>query len=104
MNAGAPWVFILLSLAVGTCLFCSLGTLVARGAYEKLHYVAPCGTVAATAVALAVIVQEGFGPACIKSLLVLALLTFSGPVLTQATARAVRRRSSRRNESESGEE
>jgi multicomponent Na+:H+ antiporter subunit G len=58
-------------------------------AYDKLHYLGPAAIVGPLFVAAAVVINEGFSQAGIKSLLTAFLLMLSSPVLTHATARAL---------------
>ena len=50
---------VLLGLAVAIALGASLGVLLMRDAYQKLHFVTPAALVAPVLVALAVLVQTG---------------------------------------------
>ena len=50
---------VLLGLAVVTVLTASVGVLVMRDAYAKLHYVTPAALIAPVLVALAIFVQAG---------------------------------------------
>lgn len=80
----------LLAFAVLITLLSSLGVLVMRDPYQRIHYMAPAASVAAMAIAAAVLLAEGFNQAGIKSLLVLVVLFLMNAVLSHATARAGR--------------
>jgi monovalent cation/proton antiporter MnhG/PhaG subunit len=81
---------VLLAIAVAAVLLSAAGVLLSRNVYQRLHYLAPAGTVGAAAVAAAIIVQEGLDQAGIKAVVTAALLFVINPILTHATARAAR--------------
>lgn len=78
----------LLAIGVLTCLGSSLGVLVMRNAYDRLHFTGPANTVGVTAIALAVLVEQGASAGGLKVVLVLAIVLFTNPLLVHATARA----------------
>ena len=80
----------LLGLAAVIVLTSSVGVLVMRGAYDKLHFVTPGALVAPVLVALAVLVRAGFSAATAETLLALLFLVIAGPFLAHATIRAAR--------------
>jgi multisubunit Na+/H+ antiporter MnhG subunit len=81
---------VLLALAVLVVLVSSVGVLVMRGAYDKIHFLTPVSLVAPFLVAVAIGVQMGFRENTSGSWLMLAFLVLSGPFLTHATLRAAR--------------
>jgi multisubunit Na+/H+ antiporter MnhG subunit len=81
---------ILLGLAVVIVLGASVGVLVMRDAYQKLHYVAPAAMVAPFLVALAILVQVGAYENTGETFLACALMVIAGPFLSHATMRAIR--------------
>jgi multisubunit Na+/H+ antiporter MnhG subunit len=83
-------VYLLLGLAVLIVLASSVGILVMRDAYQKLHYLSPLAVVAPVVVGLAVLVQSGFTENSAQTWLALVFLLAGGPVLTHATIRAAR--------------
>ncbi len=87
---GTIAVEVLLAIAVVTALLCCLGLLVMPDFYERLHYMASVTTVSAFAVLIAVVIQEGWGQATIKTILVCLVLLLINAILTHATARAAR--------------
>jgi monovalent cation/proton antiporter MnhG/PhaG subunit len=89
MSATSVAVAVLLACGVVVELGCCLGVLVMEDAYDKLHYLGPAAIIGPLFVAVAVIVQENFGPAGVKSLLTAGLLIVASPVLSHATARAL---------------
>jgi multisubunit Na+/H+ antiporter MnhG subunit len=83
---------ILLALAVVVVAASSLGALLMRDVFQKLHYVTLAALVAPTLVALAVTVEVGWGAGTTDSWLALLFVAATGPVLAHATARAARTR------------
>ena len=90
MTPQAVVVDILLALAVVVVLASSLGVLVMRDVYQKLHFVTPVGLIAPVLVALAVLVQEGFSENTVETWLAVLFLVVASPFLTHATIRAAR--------------
>jgi multicomponent Na+:H+ antiporter subunit G len=81
---------ILLGLAVLIVLASSIGVLLMRDAYSKLHFVTPAGLVAPALVALAVLVQHGVYEMTGEAFLALFFMILAGPFLSHATIRAIR--------------
>ncbi len=81
---------ILLGLAVLIVLASSVGVLVMRDAYQKLHFVTPAALVAPALVALAVMVQHGVYEMTGEAFLALFFMILAGPFLSHATIRAIR--------------
>lgn len=87
MNAA---ITVLLCLAGAAVLLTSVGVLISRNVYQRLHYLAPAGTIGVVAVAAAILVREGLSQAGIKAVIAGAILFVMNPILTHATARAAR--------------
>lgn len=81
---------VLLGLAVAVVLGASLGVLLMRDAYQKLHFVTPAALVAPVLVALAVLVQAGLVENSGETCLALVVMVIAGPYLSHATMRAIR--------------
>jgi multicomponent Na+:H+ antiporter subunit G len=81
---------VFLGLAVAIALLSSVGVLVMRGVYDKLHFVTPAALVAPILVMLAVLVHAGFSATSAETLLALLFMVIAGPFLTHATVRAAR--------------
>ncbi len=81
---------VLLGLAVIIVAGASLGVLLMRDAYQKLHFVTPAALVAPILVALAVLVQMGVYENTGETCLALFFMAIAGPYLSHATARAIR--------------
>jgi multisubunit Na+/H+ antiporter MnhG subunit len=80
----------LLGLGVASIVLSALGILVMRTALDRLHFTAPAATIAPICFALAVMVEEPLSSAAVKAVLVALLIVGTTPVLSHATARAVR--------------
>ena len=81
---------VLLGLAVLIVASASVGVLVMRDAYQKLHFVTPAALVAPALVALAILVQVGVYENTGETLLALLFMIIAGPFLSHATIRAIR--------------
>ena len=79
----------LLVVGVAVEIFCSVGVLVMRSAYARLHYAAPAG-LGALLLAIAILLREGFSLIGDKALLIAVFVILSAPVLSHVTARAAR--------------
>ncbi len=80
----------LLGLAVLVTAASSIGVLVMRDAFQKLHYVTPVSVVAPVLVALAVLVRSGASNRSAVAWLTVLLLVLVSPFLSHATMRAAR--------------
>jgi monovalent cation/proton antiporter MnhG/PhaG subunit len=80
---------IFLWLGVALNLFAAVGILVMRNAFDRLHFPA-VATLGALMIAIAVVVEKSFSLVGDESLLIAAFLVLVSPVLTHATARAIR--------------
>ena len=80
----------LLGLAVVIVAGASLGVLLMRDAYQKLHFVTPAALVAPALVALAVLAQVGVYENSGETFLALLFMIIAGPFLSHATIRAIR--------------
>jgi multisubunit Na+/H+ antiporter MnhG subunit len=81
---------VLLGIAVAIVLASSIGILVMRGPYRKLHYVTPAALVAPLFVGLAILAQSGLTDNTAQMCLALIFLGIAGPFLSHATMRAIR--------------
>ena len=81
---------VLLGLAVAVVFGASLGVLLMRDAYQKLHFVTPAALIAPVLVALAVLVQMGLYENTGETFLALFVMVIAGPYLSHATMRAIR--------------
>ncbi len=81
---------VLLALAVLIVISASVGVLVMRDPYQKLHFVTPAALVAPVLVALAVLVRMGLDENTGETCLALLFMGIAGPFLSHATVRAIR--------------
>jgi multisubunit Na+/H+ antiporter MnhG subunit len=81
---------VLLGSAVLVVASASLGVLLMRDAYQKLHFVTPAALIAPALVALAVLVQMGLYENTGETCLALFIMVVAGPYLSHATMRAIR--------------
>jgi multisubunit Na+/H+ antiporter MnhG subunit len=81
---------ILLGVAVLMVAGASLGVLLMRDAYQKLHFVTPAALVAPLLVALAILAQVGAYENTGETFLALLFMVIGGPFLSHATIRAIR--------------
>jgi multisubunit Na+/H+ antiporter MnhG subunit len=82
---------VLLALGVAGELLCCLGLVLARNAFDRLHYAAAATTVPPLLIAAAVLVEESFTQPGLSALIVALLLFLLNPAVVVATARAGRR-------------
>ena len=61
-----------------------------KDTFDRLHFLGPASTIGPVAIALFVLIEYGFGPAGIKTIVLTVALAVFGPVLSHATARAAR--------------
>jgi hypothetical protein len=96
MTAGHVALSILLGLIVLMCWLCGLGVVVMRGAFDKLHYLAPASLIGGGLLLVAMLIEKGLSTDTGKVLLIVMLLWAGNTILTYATARAEVIRTSRR--------
>jgi monovalent cation/proton antiporter MnhG/PhaG subunit len=94
VSAARVAVEVLVWATVLTCLVCCLGIALMKNLFERLHYMATVSTVATVALLAAVVFEQGWGQAATKMSLIVVVLFLMNAVLTHATARAARVRSS----------
>ncbi len=81
---------LLLGVAVALALVCSIGVLVMRDAFQRMHFCSPVVCISSFLIAAAVWVEDDDPQSRIKSLLIAVLLLVMNSLLTHATAKAVR--------------
>jgi multisubunit Na+/H+ antiporter MnhG subunit len=81
---------VLLGCAVVLVLCSSLGVLLMRDVFEKVHYVTPIALVAPILVAVAVTVQSGWEEPTGQTWMAVAVVVVASPFLSHATVRAAR--------------
>ncbi len=80
----------LLAAAVALAIVCSIGLLVMRDAYQRLHFSAPVVTLSMLLIAIAVFIEEPDSQARTKVGLIFVLMLVMNSILNHATARAIR--------------
>lgn len=81
---------VLLGLAVLVTALSSIGVLVMRDVFQKIHYVTPVSVVAPVLVALAVLVRSGASNRSAVAWLTVFFLVLASPFLSHATMRTAR--------------
>ena len=90
MSARPVAVDVLVILGIAGELVCCLGLVLARDAFDKLHYAGAATTVPALLLVAAVLVEESFTQPGLSALVTGLFLLLLNPVLVNATARAGR--------------
>lgn len=90
MKAATIAIEVCLGIAVVMAWLCCLGILVMPNFYERMHYLASVTTISAFAILAAVVMQEGWGQATLKTIFVCLVMLLINAILTHATARAAR--------------
>jgi multisubunit Na+/H+ antiporter MnhG subunit len=86
----------LITVAVVAEIACAVGVWRTRSALDRLHFLGPATIIGPLAIAIATWLQRGVDQVSIKATLAMALLLFTGPLLSYVTARAVLAREDRR--------
>jgi multisubunit Na+/H+ antiporter MnhG subunit len=82
---------VLVALGVAGELVCCLGLVLARDAFDRLHYAGAASTLPPLLIAAAVLVEESFTQPGLSALVVALLLLLLNSAVVVATARAGRR-------------
>lgn len=81
---------VMLAVAVLLVAVSSVGVLVMRDAYQKVHFVTPISLIAPVFVAVAVTLRAGWSEPTGQTWLAVVIVCIAGPVLSHATVRAIR--------------
>jgi multisubunit Na+/H+ antiporter MnhG subunit len=81
---------IFLGLGAAVAILSSIGILVMRDAYQRLHYVTPMSLLAPALIGVAVLIQSGWSSRSAQIWLAIGFMVIAGPYLSHATMRAVR--------------
>jgi len=81
-------VIIFLFFLVFATIVSSLGVLMAKDAFDRLHYIGPATIMGSLAILLAVLFHEGFSIMTGKTAITVFILIATGPVITHVIARA----------------
>ena len=104
MTVSTVAIWALLGVAVVSAVAASLGLLLARDAFDRLHFASLAGMTAPVFVAAAGVVQEWPSSSTIKVVLIALVLVGASPVLAHALGRAAHVREHGRLEVGGGEE
>ena len=88
MRAIAADVFLGLSAAV--VIVSSIGILVMRNVYDRVHYVTPISLIAPVAVGIAILITSGWSSRSAQTWLAIGFMLITSPFLSHATIRAAR--------------
>jgi monovalent cation/proton antiporter MnhG/PhaG subunit len=91
MSARSLAIDVLLVVGVGCQLICCIGLVVARTAFDRLHYAGAATTVGPFCIGLAILIRESVSAGGIQTIVTVLLTFLLNPVVVIATARAVRR-------------
>jgi monovalent cation/proton antiporter MnhG/PhaG subunit len=91
VTLGDVLVMVLLILGVGFVLISSLGVLVMRGTFDRLHYTDTAGF-GAVLFGAAIVVREGFSEISVKAVLLAVVFLVFSPVVAHVLGRAARLR------------
>jgi multicomponent Na+:H+ antiporter subunit G len=87
MNMATIAMEVLLAIAVISALLSTLGMVLMKDFFERLHYMSTLTTISSFCLLMAVVIEEGWGQATIKMCLIFLILLVTNAVLTHATAR-----------------
>jgi monovalent cation/proton antiporter MnhG/PhaG subunit len=90
MSTGTIAISVLLAICVIVTAVCCVALILVKDIYNRMHYLAPVASISILALLAAVAIQEGWGQATLKTVLILIALFLVNAVLTHATARAAR--------------
>jgi multisubunit Na+/H+ antiporter MnhG subunit len=79
---------IFLGIGAAVVLVSSVGILVMRDAYQKLHFVTPISMIAPVAVGIAILIQSGWSSRSAQTWLAIGFMVIASPFLSHATIRA----------------
>jgi multisubunit Na+/H+ antiporter MnhG subunit len=82
---------VLLAAGVVAQLICCLGLLVARTAFDRLHYAGAASTVGPLLVMASILVDDHTKAQGLNTIAAVVVMLFAGPIVVHATARAARR-------------
>lgn len=94
---------VLVSIAVGLALACSIGVGIMQNALQRLHFSAPVTSLSVALIACAVWIDDPNWQARLKVVLIAGIMFLMNAILSHATARAIRIREDRRFKPEPSE-
>jgi multicomponent Na+:H+ antiporter subunit G len=81
---------LLLAGGVGVEVACCYALLLFHDSFDRLHFMGPATTVSPVAIAAAIVLERPFLLSGLKAMIVAAVVVVTSPILTHATARALR--------------
>ena len=81
---------VLVLAGAGCQLVCCIGVLAGRDAFDRLHYAGAACTLGPLLILAAILTRHGLAVQSLETAVAVALMLFAGPVLVNATARALR--------------
>jgi len=90
VSAATIAVEVFLAIAVLSAWLCCIAIVVMPNLYERLHYLSTVTTISAFSILVAVVIEEGWGQATVKTILTCVVLLLINAIVTHATARAAR--------------
>lgn len=81
---------VFLAAAAAVAVISSIGVLIMRDAYQKLHYVTPISLLAPVGIGIAVLIESGWSSGAAQTGLVIVVMAIASPFLSHATIRAAR--------------
>ncbi len=81
---------IFLGLGAAVAILSSIGILVMRDAYQRLHYVTPMSLLAPILIGVAISIQSGWSSRSAQIWLAIGFMVIASPYLSHATMRALR--------------
>lgn len=83
---------VLIAVGVSAELVCCIGLLAMRDVFDRLHFAGAATTLGPLLILAAILLEHPHDSSGVTSILVVVVLLFLNPVLTNATARAGRQR------------
>ena len=90
MSAQAWAVDVLLVAGVAAQLICCLGVLLARTAFDRLHYAGAASTIGPLLIMVPIIILHGLASEGLQTIAAVVVLLVASPVAVHALARAAR--------------
>lgn len=81
---------LMLTICVLTVAVCAISLVLVSDVFNRMHYLAPMTSLSIIFLLIAVVIQEGWSQAALKTVLVVFVLFLVNAVLTHQTARAAR--------------
>jgi len=90
VSAATIAVEVFLGIAVLNTWLSCIAIIVMPNFYQRIHYLSNVTAISAFSILLAVVIEEGWGQATVKTILTCVVLLLINAIVTHATARAAR--------------